>query len=185
MPARPTLNPIILEAERLFLKEINPDIIYNLFTFYTDEEISQFMGLKSENEMEIERIKFEGGRTTYRTSFKTFLLVDKESGKIIGRAGFHNWYAQHFRSEMGYDMDEEYRNKGLMTEAIKTLIQYGFDKMDLNRIEAFTSPNNEASKKLLTKLGFKAEGILKEHFFKDNRLEDSVCFAILKSEYHK
>ncbi|HXS37706.1 MAG TPA: GNAT family protein [Flavipsychrobacter sp.] len=186
MSDKPTLKQTILETERLFLRELNWEIMYNLFTYYTDDEIVALMGLNSENELELERMKFDQGMTTYRMTFKTFLMVDKASGKIIGRTGFHNWYPQHFRSEMGYYItDDRYLNKGLMTEANKALIQYGFEEMDLNRIEAFTSPNNEPSKKILTKLGFKKEGILREHFFKDNRMEDSICFALLRKEYHK
>jgi ribosomal-protein-alanine N-acetyltransferase len=183
MQSKPTLNSLVIETDRLFLKEITPDIIYKLFTFYNDEEIMQFLGLESENELEMERMKFEGGRTTYRTSFKNFLLIDKATNRVIGGLGFHNWYPQHFRSEIGYHLNESHRNKGLMTEALKTAIEFGFSGMDLNRIEAFTSTKNIASQKLLSKLGFKQEGMLRQHYFFENRLEDDYCYALLKQEY--
>jgi [ribosomal protein S5]-alanine N-acetyltransferase len=177
-------NQIILETERLLLKELNPEIIYNLFTFYTDEEIMQFMGLRSESELEAERLKFEGGYTTFKTSSKLFIIEDKQTGGVIGRTGFHTWYIHHFRAEMGYSItDDRYLAKGYMTEANRAAIQFGFEEMDLNRIEAFTSPDNEASVKLLLSLGFKEEGLLRRHYFKDNKMHDSACFGLLRSEF--
>jgi len=186
MQSKPELRQEILETERLLLKELNQEIIYNLFTYYTDEEIMDFMGLHTENEFELERMKFEGGRTTYRTSFKTFLIVDKVSNKPIGKIGFHNWYIHHFRSEFGYNIsDDFFLRKGYMTEAAKALVEYGFRIMGLNRIEAFTATDNIPSRKMLENLGFKQEGVLKEHYFTDNRMQDSVCYALLLKEYNR
>ena len=70
-----------------------------------------------------------------------------------------------------------------MTEALKAVLQFGFYSMDLNRVEAFTATKNIASQKLLSKLGFKQEGMLRQHYFFENRLEDDFCFALLKQEY--
>ncbi len=174
---------IILETDRLLLKEINPEILYNLFTFYSDEEIMAFMGLESETQLELEKLKFEGGYTTHKMSFKKFLVADKASGEVIGHTGFHTWYIHHYRAEMGYAIDERYRNRGLMTEANSAIIKFGFEQMGLNRIEAFAGPKNVPSIKMLRTLGFTEEGRLREHYFKDNRMEDSVCFGLLRKEY--
>jgi ribosomal-protein-alanine N-acetyltransferase len=174
----------ILETDRLLLKELNPDIIYNLFNFYTDQEIVAFLGLRSENELELERRKFDEGYTTFNTSFKHFLMVDKKTGTVIGKTGFRVWHVHHYRAEIGYSItDERYLNKGYMTEANRAIIKFGFEQMGLNRIEAFAGPNNIASLKILRSLGFTEEGKLREHYFKDNRMEDSVCFGLLKREY--
>ena len=186
MHSKPELRQTILETERLLLKGLNQEVIYNLFTYYTDEEIMAFMGLHTENELELERIKFEGGRTTYRTSFITFVMVDKISNKAIGKVGFHNWYIHHFRSEFGYNIsDDNFLRQGYMTEAVKALVEYGFRTMGLNRMEAFTGTDNIPSRKMLENLGFKQEGILKEHYFIDNRMHDSVCYALLLKEYNR
>jgi [ribosomal protein S5]-alanine N-acetyltransferase len=177
-------NQIIIETDRLLLKELNPEIIYNIFTFYTDEEIMEMMGLTSEMELEKERLKFEGGYTTFKTSAKLFLIADKHTDRIIGRTGFHTWYIHHYRAEMGYSItDERYLGQGYMTEANRAVVRFGFEEMGLNRIEAFTAPDNVASMKLLRGLGFREEGLLREHYFKDNRMQDSCCFGLLRKEY--
>jgi len=70
-----------------------------------------------------------------------------------------------------------------MTEAFQKIIHYGFDVMKLNRIEAFVSPQNEASIKLLKKFNFVEEGLLRKHYFKNNIMEDSLVCSLLRSEY--
>jgi [ribosomal protein S5]-alanine N-acetyltransferase len=70
-----------------------------------------------------------------------------------------------------------------MLEAITSIVDYGFHKMELNRIEAFISPDNLPSKKLIAKAGFTQEGVLREHYKWENKIYDSVVFSLLKSEY--
>ena len=75
--------------------------------------------------------------------------------------------------------------KGLMSEALEAVLQYGFEEMDLNRVEALTSYENEASIASLIKFGFREEGILKGHYYVDGLAEDSVMYALLKSEFEQ
>jgi ribosomal-protein-alanine N-acetyltransferase len=173
-----------LETKRLLLKEFNPEIQKELFTTCSDNEIMKVLGLGTKEELEVERGKFQKGMTTYQMSFKTFLIEEKASGRIIGKCGFHDWYSEHMRSELGYALSaEETRGKGYMTEALKAIIKFGFEEMELNRIEAFTAPGNVPSRKMLRGLGFIEEGTLRSHYFKNGKLEDSVCYALLRKEY--
>jgi ribosomal-protein-alanine N-acetyltransferase len=174
----------IIETERLLLKELNPEVLHTLFTTGTDSEIMSELGLKTTEELDAEREKFRLGMTTYRMSFKTFLLVEKETGKAIGKCGFHDWYAIHSRSELGYRMlDEAAKRKGFMTEALCAVIRYGFEEMKLNRIQAFIGSENIPSLKLIKRAGFTEEGTLRSHYCNNGKLEDSICFSLLKDEY--
>jgi len=176
-------DQVILETNRLWLKELNPELMAMIFSSYTDGELKDFLGV-TDAELETERQNFRKGMVTYRLSFKSFVMVEKETSMVIGRAGFHTWYLQHARAELGYAMTHEAaKRKGLMTEAVVAIIDYGFKKMDLNRIEAMVSPRNEASLKVLTKLGFTQEGLLRSHFFKNNVMEDSAIFSLLRNEH--
>lgn len=178
------IKQTVLETERLLLKEVSPEILDEVFTTMTDDEIIKFLGLSGTEELATDRRKWEGGYTTYLISMKQFLLEDKSTGQIIGKGGFHNWYAEHNRSEIGYMMtDESAKNKGYMKEALKAMLDYGFEQMGLQRIEAFIGTANEPSQKLVKRYGFKKEGVLRSHFFKNGKLEDSVCFGLLKDEY--
>ncbi len=174
----------IIETERLLLKVVTPEVMDKLHSTYSDEDIMSFLGLNDMEELEVEKNKWRGGRTTYRSSFKLFLMVSKETGKVIGQAGFHNWYAMHQRSEMGYNMkDDGEKRKGYMKEAVAAIIAHGFEQMGLNRIEAMVSPHNVASLKVVRGFGFTEEGTLREHFCSNGVLGDSICFSLLKREY--
>ncbi len=183
--AKPEIKTNMLETKRLWLIEVTPDVYHQLFTTRSEEEIMEFMGLNTSEEFRIEKEKYTGGMTTYRTSFKRFFLKVKDTGKVIGSTGFHNWYAMHMRAELGYALnDEASKNKGYMKEAVAAVIKYGFEQMGLNRIEAFVGPGNIPSILLVKGYGFTEEGRLREHFFKEGELEDAICFALLKSEYN-
>ncbi len=178
------IKQVIIETERLLLKEFGPEVQQTMFTTWTDTEIMSELGLKTIEELEAEKEKFRLGMTTYRMSFKSFLLVEKETGKTIGRCGFHDWYAMHSRSELGYRMsDEVAKGKGFMTEALRAVVRYGFEEMKLNRMQAFISPENIPSLKLIKRAGFTEEARLRSHYFYNGKMEDSICFALLKDEY--
>lgn len=173
-----------IETSRLILKELTPETYDILFTTCSDEQIMSFFGFTDTAELEVERGKWQGGMTTYRTSFKGFILTEKTTGKAIGRTGFHNWYAMHNRAELGYLMsDEGSKGKGLMKEAVKAVMNYGFTQMGLQRIEAFVGPNNQPSQAIVRSLGFIHEGTLRQHFCYNGIAEDSDCFGMLKPEY--
>jgi ribosomal-protein-alanine N-acetyltransferase len=111
-------------------------------------------------------------------------LFEKSTSLYVGNCGFHTWCPEHYRAEIGYDMiDDMHKNKGYMTEALCTIIAYGFNEMKLNRIEALIGPNNIPSLKLLQKFGFTKEGYLREHYCKNGEIQDSIFYALLKSEY--
>ncbi len=174
----------VIETERLLLKMYTPEIMNELFEHYTDEEIIKFHGYTTEEELETERMKWKGGMTTYRISFRGFIMFEKATGKRIGLSGFHNWYDMHKRAEIGYALkSSEFYGKGYMKEALKPIIAHGFNEMNLNRMEAFVGPNNIASQRLVLGAGFTKEGQLRQHFFVNGIYDDSICYGLLRSEY--
>jgi ribosomal-protein-alanine N-acetyltransferase len=78
---------------------------------------------------------------------------------------------------------EEFKQQGFMKEAIAFVLKYGFQEMDLHRVEALVSPNNVPSLKLIKHFGFQEEGLLKEHYFIDGKFEDSLIFGLLKRNF--
>jgi [ribosomal protein S5]-alanine N-acetyltransferase len=174
----------VIETRRLLLRQLDPGSMEVIYATCSDEEAMKLLGIATAEQLAMERNNFQQGMTTYRTSFRRFILVEKESGKAIGRGGFHNWYSEHNRAELGYRIDEESaKRKGLMTEAVEAIIRHGFKDMGLNRIEAFVGSRNEASLKIVKNSGFTAEGTLRSHYNNNGIMEDSVCFSLLRSEY--
>lgn len=174
----------ILETPRLLIRGTTEDEYVQIFQQYDDDALMQYFGFLNETELETEKAKVKGGLSNYRTEVMFFHLIEKASNKVLGSCGYHHWFKIHSRAEIGYALKkDEYKNKGFMREAIVPIIDYGFNKMALNRIEAFIGPNNIASQKTVLGQGFKQEGILKEHYNAEGKLQDSIVFALLKSEY--
>ncbi len=89
----------------------------------------------------------------------------KENDQLIGSVGFKKIVRQHRRADLGYELDPAYWNKGIMTEAVKLVTEYGLGKMNLHSIEANITPDHVASKRILEKNGFELEAHYKENFF--------------------
>ena len=175
----------VLTTERLILRKLSPETFAFIYENYSDDELMAFLGLSNDEQLAVEKNKFRNGLTTYNKSFLYFKLLDKTTEKIIGWCGYHTWYLDHRRAEIGYGLyDENYKNSGIMTEAMEAILAYGFNQMQLHRVEAMISSNNIPSLKLVEKFGFTQEGVLRSHYFTNNRMEDSVVFSLLEEEWN-
>lgn len=108
----------------------------------------------------------------------------KPHDKVIGTLGFSDF--DHFsRAELGYELAIEYQHKGIMSEALKAIIPFGFNEMEMHRIQASVFLENTASIRLLEKLGFKREGILQQYTYVKHRnvWEDCLVMALLKKDH--
>jgi [ribosomal protein S5]-alanine N-acetyltransferase len=97
---------------------------------------------------------------------------------MLGTIGFYRTQKEHYRSEIGYSLREQYFAKGIMQEAIKVVINYGFDSMQLHTIEAVIDPANNASEKLLIKNGFVKEGHFLENELWQGKWLDSAIYTL-------
>lgn len=179
-------SPTILATERLYLRELTPKMYNQLFSSYNEWEIKSYLGLSSDTEFREAKRKFDEGTTTYYTTFKHFHLLLKENGQVIGRCDFHTWVRAHRRAEIGYTITSEaHKNRGLMTEALRAVLLFGFEKMNLYRVEALASPHNIPSLQLLKRYDFKKEGHLRNHYMVDGELQDSQIFSLLLPEFEE
>lgn len=180
------IKPVFIETDRLYLRELNPDIYKHLFSFCSDEEILEYLGFTSQEALEEEKKQFQQGYESYFFSFKNFHLIEKESGKVIGKCGYHTWVKAHRRAEVGYELFcEDDKGKGLMKEALGAILTFGFESMNLYRIEALIGSYNIPSTKLLKYYGFSEEGNLRGHYMVNGVLEDSLLLSLLHPEYEE
>lgn len=174
----------IITTERLLLRKLSPETFDFIYQNYSDDELIVFLGLTKPEALVIEKEKYRKGLATFNKTYLYFQLLDKTNEKIIGWCGYHTWYLDHNRAEIGYGLfDDNFKQKGLMSEAMKAILHYGFGSMKLHRVEAFIGKENEASLNLVKKFGFTYEGHLREHYFTNNQMEDSLVFGLLKHEY--
>lgn len=178
-------NQITLSTERLLLKSITPALIHELFNTKSKEEIKNYFGF-DDSGFEHYKEMHEKGMETHRISIFVFLLIEKENGLPIGECGFHTWTASHNRAEVFYNMrNDQHKQKGYMTEALKTVLEFGFTQLNLHRIEALIDAANEPSLRLLLRYGFSKEGTMREDYSVNGKNEDSDCYSLLKWEWEK
>ncbi|MDZ4667062.1 MAG: GNAT family protein [bacterium] len=176
-------NQIEIHTERILLKSITPQIIHSLFSTKNKIEIQAYFGL-DEDGYQLLKTMHEKGMETHRISLFYFLLIEKESGIVLGDCGFHNLNATHRRAELFYALKHDLdKRKGYMTEALPIILSYGFKELNLHRIEALIAHENIASKKLAEKQGFKREGIMREDYCVNGKNEDSICYSLLQWEW--
>ncbi len=185
MSARPRKFPELV-TERLVLRQITlEDAPWYLRHFNTREivEGQDHPGPRNLKEARAELKLYFQDNFRRRTGIRWGIKL-KGDDKLIGSAGFYKWTKpEGYQAEMGYDLDPSFWSKGIMTEALAAIIQYGFDRMGLHRIEVLISHHNKRSQKLIRRLGFKREGVLRDHYFVEGRFSDDVIFSLLKKEW--
>lgn len=173
-----------LTSRRLKLRKVTQEVMDYVYEEMTDSELIEFFGLSGAEELAQEKEKYKGGYTIFNKKLLYFQLILKETEKVIGWCGYHTWYIDHDRAELGYGLNsDKYKRQGFMSEAIVPIIEYGFEEMNLHRMEAFISPTNIASTKLIKKMKFTQEGKLREHYKVDGKYEDSLVYSLLKGEW--
>ena len=114
----------------------------------------------------------------------TRLAVDRRSdGMFIGWCSLTRWNPQYRSASMGYCFDDATWGQGYATEAGGALLQWGFDSLELNRVQAETDTRNVASARVLEKLGFVREGTLREDCVVNGEVSDSWVFGLIKREW--
>lgn len=178
------INCIQLNSKNFLLREMSPSILQQVFEKLNTIEAMIFLGLESEEEFLKEKEKFDKGVRTFFISFLYFIIIDPNSNKHLGWCGYHTWYVPHNRAELGYIIyKDQNKGKGIMKEVLPLVLQFGFSKMNLHRVEAKISPGNLASLALIKSNHFTQEGLLRKDYLKDGIYEDSLIFSLLENEF--
>lgn len=107
----------------------------------------------------------------------------KSEQKAIGLIGYVNIKPEHHRAEVGYSLRRSHHRRGLMREALKAVLDYGFGTMNLHSVEAVIDEENLASGALLDQVGFRREARFVEDFLHENAFRTSVHFGMLRREW--
>jgi ribosomal-protein-alanine N-acetyltransferase len=109
----------------------------------------------------------------------------KHEPRLIGVIGYWRTKPEHHRAEVGYMIMPEFWGKGYTHEALKAVLDYGFNSMKLHSVEADINPDNIASKNLLLKCGFQSEAFYRENYFWQGKFYNSEIFGLLASEFNR
>lgn len=174
-----------LETQRLVLRALRMEDAEFIFKEWGDLQVTYYM--RDEEPLKtLEQAKDMLGplQTPEKMpGFKWWGIEHKARGVLIGTCGYYRWDQHHHRAEVGYDLWPDYWGQGLMPEALGALLRFGYHEMGLNRIEATTHIENHRSQRVLSKLGFQREGILREYYYRDGQYNDQVQFSLLRKEW--
>jgi len=171
-----------LHTDRLDLIEITQNHLSDLFKLFGDAQVVRYYNLLPfQNESEGQRlIDLFQTRFTNQTGIRWGIAL-KGTNNIIGTIGYNSYTTNH-KATIGYDLQTHYWNKGYATEALQKVIEYGFEQLHINRIEAEVMQGNIGSEKILNKLNFKNEGILRDWMYWNEKHYDMTMFSLLKAD---
>lgn len=173
-----------LETDRLILRQVNNEDIRDLYEILSDEDVAKFEYFHPVQSIENAQ-KFIDRYTEELEDEEeiTWGIVSKQNNKLIGTCCIGDFDKGARRAELGYAINQSQWGKGYATEALEAVLKFGFEIIDLNRIEATITPGNNASVRVLEKLHFIQEGIVRERDLIKGKLEDGIIMSILQREY--
>ncbi|NIG54619.1 GNAT family N-acetyltransferase [Chitinophaga sp. Cy-1792] len=173
-----------IPAGELLLRPVKEKDTAALFRLFSNDQVTRYMDIGSFTNISeaTQIISFFQEQQQKEEGFRMAITVVGHD-ELIGTCGFHNWKKIHYKAEIGYDLLPELWGKGIMTTAVAALIKFGFSDMDLNRIEAFVDPVNSPSERLLERLGFSREGLIRDAFFEKGSFVDANIFSLLRADH--
>ncbi len=173
-----------LATRRLVLRPLRSSDAEAVFAFKSDPEVTRHYGQEPHRTLEETRAWIQRREADYaRRSTLFWAFAAKGQDRAIGAGCLWNFDASFHTAEVGYELHPSYWNQGFMTEAVSAIVDYAFRDLGFHRLEANPFADNDASVKLLVKLGFKEEGRLRERHFFRGRFLDQLYFGILRQEW--
>lgn len=173
-----------LDATRVRLRWLTGRDVDALFAVFSDERMMRYwsstaMKERSEAEALLARIH----RQFADKSGFQWGVERKADGEILGTCTLFNVHPGNMRAEVGYCLRSPHWGQGYMGEALGRLIDYSFGTLKLRRLEADVDPGNASSLRILHRMGFRREGLLRERWNVGGEIQDSVVLGLLAREW--
>ncbi len=173
----------VLKTERLILRPMRMRDAEDLFAYAKDPEVSRHVLWDTHESIWDSRQFLRAAIRQYRRGLPgSFAIVLKDSGRMIGTIGFMWLNTEWLSAEVGYSLSREYWNRGIMTEALRRVVAFGFEELRLNRIEAQHEVDNPASGRVMAHAGMQYEGRLRQRIKNKGRFVDVALYAILRDD---
>lgn len=174
----------VIQTARLTLRQVRDSDAEAIYAFRSDPDVSRYNGAPYED---LEESKALIERLTRQFNAKTTLswaMTLTGDDQVIGLCGFGYWARVVRIAELGFDLAKAHWGQGLTPEAASAVMHFGFEHMNLNRIVAEVHGNNHASVRVMEKLGFVLEGILRDDGYENGAFHDQRLYGLLRREYY-
>ncbi len=170
-----------LRGSQVILRWLTAADVDALHEIFSDPEVARYLAIPRQlGRADTERF-LDGIHEGYRTS-SLYQWGIEHAGRVVGTCTLGGIDWENRRAEIGFALARAAWGQGLMPDALAVLIDHAFEDLRLHRIEADVDPRNSASLRLLERLGFRREGYLRERYFKDGEIQDSVFFGLLRQD---
>ena len=172
-----------LETPRLILRRIAMSDAKDIFAYSCDEEVARHVLWSAQKDISEakEYCRFMMRKYRYDEP-SSWGIIEKKTGKLVGTIGFMDYNEDNATVEVGYSLARWLWNGGYMTEALARVIDYAFENMDINRIEAQHELANPSSGRVMEKCGMRKEGELRQRLYNKGKYVDVALYAILRSD---
>jgi ribosomal-protein-alanine N-acetyltransferase len=175
-----------LITDRFFLQQIFPKDQQFIFQGLSHPDVIPFYGVRYDS-FEATKKQMEWYEKSYNDGTGgPWKIVDKNTGEKIGVVAYYFHKPEHKKAEVGFWIFPQYWNKGIVTEVLKVVIEYCQQQKDIHRLEAFVEEGNVASIKVLEKVGFVCEGMMKDCEIKNGKFISLRIYGLIRVEkiYH-
>ena len=175
---------VVLRSERLILRPLRAEDAPAVFATYSDPEVVRYWSGAPWTDLARAEEYIAGGMRDIADGSAMRLGVElAATGAWVGQVSLHNFDAQNRRCDIGYALMRDHWGRGYNAEALATVLDFGFDKLDLHRVEADVDPRNDASRRAVERMGFKEEGLLRERWLVNGEVCDTVFYGLLRREW--
>ncbi|MBL7952515.1 MAG: GNAT family N-acetyltransferase [Flavobacteriales bacterium] len=170
----------VLTTERLVLRQLRGSDAERMFAMRSDAAVMRHVNRPMATSIADATALIERINTNIAANEAVhWALTRKGEDTFIGLIGFWRIVKEHHCAELGYTLMQEAWGQGYASEAIDTVVNFGFGTMGLHRVEAITRPANTASMRVLEKNGFTREALRREDIFWNGSFHDSVHYGRL------
>lgn len=174
----------VIRAKRLHLRKLTMRDANDIFEYSKDPLVAEHVLWDAHRSVSDSKGYLRWMIRKYRFGEpSSWGIALNENDKVIGTIGFMWIQPENSAAEVGYSLARAHWNKGYMTEALHAILDYGFNQMHLNRIEAMHETSNPASGAVMRKCGMQKEGTLRSKVFNKGKYVDVDLYAILRRDF--
>ena len=173
----------VIETPRLRLRAIGIEDVAELYAVFSDPEVVRYWSRPPLTDLAEAVVMIERERSIDGGSMLQWGIVRTDEDRLLGTCTLADIDLAHRRASLGYALGRDSWGQGIAREAVRALIRYGFEALELHRIGADVDPRNTRSLRMLEELGFSREGLQRESYLVGDEWQDAVLFGLLRREW--
>ena len=173
-----------INTSRLSLRAISAEDVDDFYAVYSNPEVMRYWSTPPlANKEAASKLINEILEDVERHEILKWGIAMQPDDKLIGSVTLFHMDFTHRRAEIGYALGRAHWGNGYMQEALRAVLNYAFETLNLHRIEADVDPRNDGSVRTLERLGFQREGYLRERWQVNGEIQDAFFYGLLRPDW--